>query len=203
MGQHALGIALAHDDAVVGAGQLHIHTVDTGDLRHAAADALTADLHRHARGVGDGDVHGVGVRGAYVGQRFEGEREPCLLGIGEGIADAQVVGFHAQQAGHQGTVGAVSGMGMREAAVQLEHGVHRFASQKFAAQVGDAQRAGGMAAGGAHHDGADDVADSDGLHGRFLSRGFPDAESMREESYTRSRIVPAWQLPRGCPNLHS
>ena len=166
MGQHALLVALPHDDARALAGDAHVDVVDLADDGRAAADALAAHIHRVARGVHDADVDGVGMVVLRVGQRDEREREPRLARKVEGVADAQVVGGQPQHAGHEGLVGAVAGERVRERPQQPELHRLRLGQAQPARHVGDAQRARRVRARRAHHDGADDVGEAECFHGR-------------------------------------
>ena len=165
VGQHALLVALPHDDARALACDAHVDVVDLANDGRAAADALAAHVHRVARGVHDADVDGVGMVVVGVGQGAEGEREPRSLGQVERVADAQVVGFHAQHAGHERLVGAVPRERVGERPEQPE--LHRGGVGQAQAprHERDAQRARGVRARRAHHDGADDVGEAECIHG--------------------------------------
>ncbi len=167
-GQHAAHVLLLHHQRVVLAGEQHVHAVDGGDLRRAAADGFAADFGDGAGGVLHADVHrvGVGRLGFVVGG--EGEGQPRLLRQLERVAHPQVVGGQPQKPRHQGAVGAVAVVGVGEAAVQLEHRLHRLGAQKAAGHERDAQGTGRVRAGRAHHEGADNVADSVSGHGELL-----------------------------------
>ena len=146
MGEHAFRVALLDDDAVVFAAQAHVDAVDAADDRRAAADALAAHAGDRSGFVGHFDIHRVGVLARLVGSGHEGELEPGFFRQVEGLANAQIVGGHAKQAGHEGLVGAVSSVGVRETAVEREGCLAWFACQKAAAHERDAQCACGVAA---------------------------------------------------------
>ena len=55
-----------------------------------------------------------------IGLAEELEGQPRLARVGEGIANAQVVGRETEHAGHDGLVGAMPGERMGEASQQVE-----------------------------------------------------------------------------------
>ena len=164
-------------------------------VSRAAADAFAAHAGHGARFVRHVDIHRVGVLARRVGGGHEFELEPRRAGDVERIADAGVVGGHAQQACHERLVGSVAAVGVGEAAVQGEGGLARLAREQAPAHERDAQRARGVAARGADHDGSYDVADAEDLHrasflfrpGRVLRRGkFRFAENIPERMRPRA-----------------
>ena len=165
VGEHAGLVALPHDHARALAGDAHVDAVDAPDDRRAAAHALAAHGHLVAGGVDHADVDGVGVLVVRrVGQGREGKREPGLFGQGERIADAQVIGRKSQHARHERLVSAVSGKRVRERPQKRELDAHGLGQTQAARHGGYAQRARRVRTRGPHHDGPDDVGQSERFH---------------------------------------
>ena len=169
MGEHACLVSLAHDDARVLAGDVHIDAVEARDHGCSAADALAAHANRATCLVGHGNVDCVGVREVFrLRVRSEGKDEPLCGGPAEGVADAQVISGKPKHARDKCLVGAMALVGVRERSQEAKL---RFLGCR-AAQVSrherDAQRACGMRGGRSDHDRTDDIAKSKRFHGNAL-----------------------------------
>ena len=200
--EHAALVFLADYHAGALARHVHVHAIDAPDGRRASANAHAAHVDFGALGVDDVHVNRVGMVGTCrfglrVGCARERELESGPLRQKERIADAQVVGFHAHQACHQGFVGAVPGARVRKRSVQHDIGAHGGRRQQAPRHARDAQRAGGVRAGGPHHDGSDDVVQAKGFHkAAFPGKRAPDVRGAAFARAIGSRCNCSNDVPR-------
>ena len=164
-GEDAGGVSVRHEERRVGAGDVHADAVDAADPDAPAPEALAAHLAARAVRARHVDVHGVGVDGRVVGRLLEDDFEPRFAREVKGVADALVVGVHAEDAGYERAVGAVPAEGVREGVPQREANAAYGPRGKRGRYARAAKRARGVRGGRADHDGPEH------LEGRGRGKG--------------------------------
>ena len=112
--QNALLVVLMHYQRIAFARNLHAHAVDMRELCRAAAHRHAAEAVRGARRIHGFDVHRIGMVVLRLGKRHNVHIHPCFLRQGEGIANTQVIGRKPQHSRHQGAVGTMPRIRVRE-----------------------------------------------------------------------------------------
>ena len=95
--------------------------------------------------------------GAVVTGDVKAVGEVALASDIEGVADAFVVGVESQDARHEGTIGAVTSVGVGKAVPKGEGHLGDVSVNERGGDLGAAQRPCGVGGRGAHHDGAEDL----------------------------------------------
>ena len=135
----------------------HGKTVHGAQLYRAAADGRAHGLALF-RAVRHDDAHRIGMRAVDL-FRVERKIQPLRAGDLKRSGNAQVVGLHAQQAGHQAAVGAVPPIGGGEGTAQKQFGGTQrpFPAPEAARHHADPDGSGGMARRRSDHHRADNI----------------------------------------------
>ena len=150
------GILIVNDQGVVVAAKVGGNAVDLADVDAPAADGSTHYFQLAAAHPFQPQQGGVGV-GTAQHHGADGIIQPGLLRQGKAVRDAFIVWQHAQQPGHQRTVGTVAAACGGKAAMQQDLGGFWGFAQQVARCKPNAHRASRVAAGRACHHGAQHI----------------------------------------------
>ena len=149
-------VPVQHNKRGVLAGETDLHTIDAGDEDVAAANTAPAEGDRFAGRVCEGDLRGVGMR-AFKLAGEDRHRKALFFCCFQRKTKADIIGFHAEDPGHDRAVCTVSLIGFGEGSVEHNFGFCRRCAKE---RTGDEPDSGGsrsVGAGGTYHDGAQNI----------------------------------------------